>query len=102
MLTRRQVLQRPGVLGAGTAVALVPAGAQGERRPGYTIALPSNPETINPHQFRSVLTGSILVNVCEMLAIRGPKTMELAAQVQKGCRRRGAGPTSGSSTRSSA
>ena len=79
MLTRREALRRAGVLGAGAAVALSPAAAraQGGRKPALTIALPSNPETIDPHQFRSVLTGSILTNVCETLAIRDARSMEL-------------------------
>jgi peptide/nickel transport system substrate-binding protein len=79
MLTRREALTRAGVLGAGAVVALGPhaARAQAGRKPVLTIALPSNPETVDPHQFRSVLTGSILTNVCETLVIRDAKTMEL-------------------------
>jgi peptide/nickel transport system substrate-binding protein len=79
MLTRREALKRGGLLGAGAVVALPPgaARAQGGRKPALTIALPSNPETIDPHQFRSVLTGSILTNICETLLTRDAKTMEL-------------------------
>ena len=79
MLTRREALKRGGLLGAGAVVALPPgaARAQGGRQPALTIALPSNPETIDPHQFRSVLTGSILTNICETLLTRDAKTMEL-------------------------
>ena len=72
MLNRRQALQRAALIGIGAAVALRPgaARAQGGRKPALTIALPSNPETIDPHQFRSVLTGSILTNMCETLLTR--------------------------------
>ena len=79
MLTRREALTRAGLIGAGAAVGLRPgaARAQGGRKPALTIALPSNPETIDPHQFRSVLTGSILTNLCETLLTRDAKTMEL-------------------------
>jgi peptide/nickel transport system substrate-binding protein len=79
MLTRREALRSAGLLGAGALAGLAPgpARAQAGRKPALTIALPSNPETIDPHQFRSVLTGSILTNVCETLLVRDPKTMEL-------------------------
>ncbi|MBI3104370.1 MAG: twin-arginine translocation signal domain-containing protein, partial [Candidatus Rokubacteria bacterium] len=79
MLTRREALKRASVLGAGALGGLGPvsAQAQGGRKPALTIALPSNPETVDPHQFRSVLTGSILTNVCETLAVRDARTMEL-------------------------
>jgi len=79
MLTRREALRRTAVLGAGAAVALGTgaARAQGGRKPVLTIALPSNPETVDPHQFRAVLTGSILTNTNETLLTRDVKTMEL-------------------------
>jgi peptide/nickel transport system substrate-binding protein len=79
VLNRRDVLKRAGLIGVGGVVALRTgrARAQGGRKPALTIALPSNPETIDPHQFRSVLTGSILINICETLLIRDPKGMEL-------------------------
>ena len=79
MLNRREALKRARLIGVGGVVALRTgsARAQGGRKPALTIALPSNPETIDPHQFRSVLTGSILVNICETLLIRDPKSMEL-------------------------
>jgi peptide/nickel transport system substrate-binding protein len=77
MLTRRQALGRAGALGAAALLAPAAARAQTARKPALTIALPSNPETIDPHQFRSVLTGSILTNICETLLVRDPKTMEL-------------------------
>jgi peptide/nickel transport system substrate-binding protein len=79
MLTRRDALTRAGVLGAAALAGLGPASAkaQGGRKSALTIALPSNPETVDPHQFRSVLTGSILTNVCETLVVRDARTMEL-------------------------
>lgn len=78
-LTRRTFIRTAGVLGAAGAAGLRPprAAAQGGRKPELTIALPSNPETIDPHQFRSVLTGSALSLMCETLLIRDPRTMEL-------------------------
>ena len=45
--------------------------------PSLTIALPSTPETIDPHQFRSVLSGSIIGLMGEGLLTRDPQTMEL-------------------------
>jgi len=79
VLTRREILKTAGVLGAATAAGLrpQPAGAQGGRKPALTIALPSNPETIDPHQFRAILTGSALALMCETLLTRDPRTMEL-------------------------
>ena len=79
MIDRRQALKRVGLIGVGGVAAMRsrPARGQGGRKPALTIALPSNPETIDPHQFRSVLTGSILVNICETLLTRDPRTMEL-------------------------
>ena len=79
MVNRREALKRAGLIGVGGVVALRTgsARAQGGRKPALTIALPSNPETIDPHQFRSVLTGSILINICETLLIRDPKSMEI-------------------------
>ena len=78
MLNRREALKRAGLIGVGgVALRTGSARAQGGRKPALTIALPSNPETIDPHQFRSVLTGSILINICETLLIRDPKSMEL-------------------------
>jgi peptide/nickel transport system substrate-binding protein len=78
MITRRDLLKRSGalsmaaVLGQGAPVVF----AQGKKSV-LTIALPSTPETIDPHQFRSVLTGSVLACMCEGLVTRDPRTMEL-------------------------
>ncbi len=41
------------------------------------VAYPSNPEAIDPHQTRSVLTGSIHMLITEGLLIRDPDTMEI-------------------------
>src|SRR5215207_3889090 len=76
MQTRRDLLKSAG---AAAAVAALPAGiatAQA-RKPSLTIALPSTPETIDPHQFRSVLSGSIIGMMGEGLLTRDPQTMEL-------------------------
>lgn len=76
MLSRRDVLKRAGLLGAAATLAPAVARAQG-RKPTLTIALPSTPETIDPHQFRSVLSGSIIGLMSEGLITRDPRTMEL-------------------------
>jgi peptide/nickel transport system substrate-binding protein len=75
MPTRRDVLRGAA---ATAAVALAPRAARAQARKGtLTIAFPSTPETIDPHQFRSVLTGSIINLMGEGLVTRDPKTMEL-------------------------
>src|ERR1700754_1638611 len=76
MPTRRHVLK---TVGAAAAVAALPRGiarAQGKKA-ALTIALPSTPETIDPHQFRSVLSGSIVGLMGEGLLTRDPQTMEI-------------------------
>ncbi len=50
--------------------------AQGSKQT-LTVAFPSNPETIDPHQTRSVLTASILWLMEEGLLTRDPDTMEI-------------------------
>ncbi|HXA97935.1 MAG TPA: ABC transporter substrate-binding protein, partial [Candidatus Dormibacteraeota bacterium] len=47
------------------------------RRPTLVIGFPSTPETIDPHQFRSVLSGSIIGLMGEGLMTRDPQTMEI-------------------------
>ena len=76
MQSRRDVLKSAAV--AAAAATLVPGitRAQG-RKPSITIALPSTPETIDPHQFRSVLSGSIINLMGEGLLTRDPYSMEL-------------------------
>jgi peptide/nickel transport system substrate-binding protein len=76
MLTRRDLLKSAA---AGAAVAAVPgaARAQAKKKPTLTIAFPSSPETIDPHQLRSVLSGSILGLMGEGLLTRDPQTMNL-------------------------
>ena len=76
MLTRRELLKSAA---AGAAVAAVPgaARAQAKKKPTLTIAFPSSPETIDPHQLRSVLSGSILGLMGEGLLTRDPQTMTL-------------------------
>jgi len=76
MPTRREVLQSAG---AAAALAVLPTGSARAqaRKPTLTIALPSTPETIDPHQFRSVLSGSIIGMMGEGLLTRDPQSMEL-------------------------
>jgi peptide/nickel transport system substrate-binding protein len=76
MLSRRDLLKSAA---AGAAVAAVPgaARAQAKKKPTLTIAFPSSPETIDPHQLRSVLSGSILGLMGEGLLTRDPQTMNL-------------------------
>ncbi len=52
------------------------ARAQG-KKPTLTVGYPSTPETIDPHQFRSVLSGSIIGLMGEGLLTRDPQTMEI-------------------------
>src|ERR1044071_2221232 len=67
MQTRRDLLKR-----AGAAAAFARA-----RKPTLNIAFPSPPETIDPHQLRSVLSGSIINLMGEGLMTRDPVTMEI-------------------------
>ncbi len=76
MQTRRDLLKSAGAAVAVGALAPGVARAQA-RKPALTIALPSTPETIDPHQFRSVLSGSIIGLMGEGLLTRDPRTMEL-------------------------
>ena len=76
MPTRRAVLKGGGAAAAVAVLSPGPTRAQ-VRKPVLTIALPSTPETIDPHQFRSVLSGSILSLMGEGLLTRDPYTMEL-------------------------
>jgi peptide/nickel transport system substrate-binding protein len=75
MPTRRELLKSAG---AATLASLLPRPAQAQaRKPVLTIALPSTPETIDPHQFRSVLSGSVIGLMGEGLVTRDPQNMEL-------------------------
>src|SRR5688572_3127841 len=76
MPTRRALLKSAGAAAAVAALAPRVARAQA-RKPVLTIALPSTPETIDPHQFRSVLSGSIINLMGEGLLTRDPYSMEL-------------------------
>jgi peptide/nickel transport system substrate-binding protein len=76
MPTRRALLTSTAA--AAAAAVLAPRGARAQaRKPVLTIALPSTPETIDPHQFRSVLSGSIINLMGEGLLTRDPYSMEL-------------------------
>ena len=76
MPTRRELLKSAGAAAAVAALPTSIARAQA-RKPTLTIALPSTPETIDPHQFRSVLSGSIIGMMGEGLLTRDSQTMEL-------------------------
>src|ERR1700741_3126622 len=76
MPTRRDLLKQAGA--AAALAAFHPAAACAPaRKPALTIACPSTPETIDPHQFRSVLSGSIIGLMGEGLLTRDPPTMEI-------------------------
>lgn len=71
-------LPRRALMGAGLAGTMalsLPVRAAG-RRDTLTVALPGNPETIDPHQFRSIMTGSVLACCMETLITHDPVTME--------------------------
>ncbi len=75
MPTRRSLLKAAA---AAAAVVVAPRAARAQaKKPALTIAFPSSPETIDPHQFRSVLSGSIIGLMGEGLAVRDPQTMEV-------------------------
>src|ERR1700752_3729069 len=76
MPTRRALLTSTAA--AAAAPVLAPRVTRAEARKAVlTIALPSTPETIDPHQFRSVLSGSIINLMGEGLLTRDPQTMEI-------------------------
>jgi len=75
MPTRRALLKSAA---AAAAVAVAPRAARAQaKKPTLTIGFPSSPETIDPHQLRSVLSGSIIGLMGEGLAVRDPQTMEV-------------------------
>ena len=76
MPTRRDLFKQAGAAAALAALHPVAARAQA-RKPTLTIGFPSTPETIDPHQFRSVLSGSIINLMGEGLLTRDPQTMEI-------------------------
>jgi peptide/nickel transport system substrate-binding protein len=83
MITRRQFLGSALALAGATDASILAAPraasaqAGGKVKSELTFAIPSNPETIDPHQFRSVLTSSILTQVTEGLLTRDPRTMAI-------------------------
>jgi len=76
MPTRRDLLKQAGAAAALATLTPLAAAAQA-RKPTLTIGFPSTPETIDPHQFRSVLSGSIINLMGEGLFTRDPQTMEI-------------------------
>jgi len=77
-LTRRAVLQGSAVIGTA-ALTSCPAWAEppAGRQASLSIAMPANPETLDPHQFRSIFTGSVLACCVETLLTHNPDTMEI-------------------------
>jgi len=81
-MTDRDAMSRRTMLlgGAALAGAALPSGqraAAAGRAEAITVALPGNLETLDPHQFRSILTGSVLACAVETLLTRDVATMEL-------------------------
>src|SRR3977135_426449 len=76
MPTRRDLFKQAGAAAALAALHPVAPRAQA-RKPALPIGYPSTPETIDPHQFRSVLSGSIIGLMGETLFTRDPQTMEI-------------------------
>jgi peptide/nickel transport system substrate-binding protein len=77
MQTRRDLLKHAGAAAVLAAVAPGTAAHAQARKPTLNIAFPSPPETIDPHQLRSVLSGSIINLMGEGLMTRDPATMEI-------------------------
>jgi peptide/nickel transport system substrate-binding protein len=84
MISRRHFLRTTiAMSGAGVVAASAAAGrpafaqAPARRKSELTLAIPSNPETIDPHQFRSVVSSSFISQVAEGLLTRDPKTMAI-------------------------
>src|SRR5829696_8263568 len=80
-ISRRSLLRRGAAVASGALALDVagpsPARAADGRRDSLSVAMPANPETIDPHQFRSIFTGSVLACCLETLLTRDPETMEL-------------------------
>jgi len=75
MPTRRDLLKSAA---AAAAVGVAPRIARAQaKKPQLVIGFPSTPETIDPHQLRSVLSGSIIGLMGEGLVTRDPQTMEI-------------------------
>lgn len=84
---RNPPIRRRAVLGgslslAGGALAATlpgarPASAAPSHRDHLAVAMPGNLETLDPHQFRSILTGSVLACSLETLLTHDPVTMEI-------------------------
>jgi peptide/nickel transport system substrate-binding protein len=79
-ISRRSALQGSGALVGG---ALLSAGTASSayagtaRQASLSVGLPDNIETLDPHQFRSIVTGSVLACSVETLLTRDPETMEI-------------------------
>lgn len=88
-LSRRQLITQAGAAGAGwlAGAQAMPrwlggtAFAQGARKPEVTIAMAADPETLDPHQNRTVLTSSMLLTMLEGLLSRDPRTMAIKPQL---------------------
>jgi peptide/nickel transport system substrate-binding protein len=75
-LSRRGMLHG-GMALAGAAALAAPAARAAGRQAQLAVAMPSNPETIDPHRLRALMTGSILACVVESLVTRDDETMEI-------------------------
>src|SRR5437879_12159990 len=76
MPTRRDLLKQAGAAAALAVLHPVAARAQA-RKPTLTVGYPSTPETIDPHQFRTVLSGSIIGLMGQGLPTSDPQTLEI-------------------------
>ena len=68
-------LTRRAVLAGSAALGLAAPARAATRQPVLKVALPSNLETIDPHQFRSILSGSAIACACETLLTHDVETM---------------------------
>jgi peptide/nickel transport system substrate-binding protein len=79
-LSRRGMVHGGLALAGAATLAAPPARAAG-RQAQLSVAMPSNPETIDPHRLRALMTGSILACAIETLVVRDDETMEIKPQL---------------------
>jgi peptide/nickel transport system substrate-binding protein len=75
-ISRRGVLHGGVALASATVIA-TPSASAANRKAQLSVAIPSNPETTDPHRLRALMTGSILACVVESLVTRDDETMEI-------------------------
>jgi peptide/nickel transport system substrate-binding protein len=66
-----------GLALAGATTLAAPHAHAADRQAQLSVAMPSNPETIDPHRLRALMTGSILACAVETLLTRDDETMEI-------------------------